>query len=1190
MHRLTWKSRKFSFQAIQLIILLTTIVTSNAGALRTKRETNDQHATSTPPSKIATESNLINVDTTELEQLPMIADPDAAIDIDTEPSPIFAKSTGIAEGDATPKSTTTQSKNYTNSNDSATEADPNTTTSEYVSSSSVYATTLSSNEKLTDITTGQTATTTTTGSIRVIATMTPKPAGSLPLTTLLQKLDTMETTTEIETTAKPSVSPVDVSQVFTVRSNDTEENTTSITTDSPIDSKTISTTMVNEETTMIAESMVDVNTSRLPTDTNEQTTSPDRLEDTTIKNENFEIATTSLNPDVTTLELQTTTDLYLDLNNQSISDITTIRDTKSNQADITTTDTMVTTMEETTMKSAVGSEVDKVNYDVAINEIKNNATIEDAVPNRESEPRNKYVSGDEKSKEQIATTTPAEITSTSLKTKTTKSHKFIESAEVLKTNDVENLKNSNYTFTSTGTGAANSIENTLEAGQIDDSVLNEKESKGNRPRIPETKQAIKMITSTPTISDILIPSTPSIEKNRVEDFEEVSLKPRLHSDGDNQLSTTEKVQNSIASSIEPSTDKENKTTEDPVDTTTKRIERSTSEPAVTTTTTQKVVNITTVSSIVPLSAIPIDRESESTTAAADEYMEPKRGVLTSTEQHNIDADNKLLTTPVETVILPETTSSSLTSNSVATIESSETNAIVTSTVGSETVQLTSTVSNTTPMQSVKQLSTKPKMKPMATKETPSPATNVVHIVSTEPIEEYSIQLRANQSKEPRNPQISPPSMPSTATTSTEFPVTETTEKVTTNEPSGETDYNVIIAISVSIVGIVALILLVGFLYVMRKRQKSISYGQRCRPVSLDAYSLDNVSIFNSVRRKGALRASKRSYGNAAFDDPSLKHNSMSIHELAKFVDRKMTIHEEFKDVPQIIARPDEVPAGCEDKNRYANVIPLPETRVILSRIGDDEKTEYINANFARGPKDPANYYIACQAPLESTVGDFWRMIWEQNSRVIIMATDLIENGVEKCAEYLPATMTLDNYAVYGDYQITLKSREVKDKYAVSTLHVKNIPLNRWREIIHFWYQWPETGVPSDEASVIAMLLEARSYLKMGTPEQSEDDVDKPTTDANGASGSLDKTKSLTKNQGPLTVHCSPGTGRTGTIITCDIALRSLEMPKRIIDIPQFVYYVRRGRASAVQTKEQYEFIYKVAHMYATKISGPINDN
>jgi protein tyrosine phosphatase len=64
------------------------------------------------------------------------------------------------------------------------------------------------------------------------------------------------------------------------------------------------------------------------------------------------------------------------------------------------------------------------------------------------------------------------------------------------------------------------------------------------------------------------------------------------------------------------------------------------------------------------------------------------------------------------------------------------------------------------------------------------------------------------------------------------------------------------------------------------------------------------------------------------------------------------------------------------------------------------------------------------------------------------------------------------------------------------------------------------------------------------------------------------------------VHCSPGTGRTGTIISCDIALRILEIPPRQIDVPQTVYYVRRGRASAVRTKEQYEFIYRVSGLRA----------
>ena len=38
-------------------------------------------------------------------------------------------------------------------------------------------------------------------------------------------------------------------------------------------------------------------------------------------------------------------------------------------------------------------------------------------------------------------------------------------------------------------------------------------------------------------------------------------------------------------------------------------------------------------------------------------------------------------------------------------------------------------------------------------------------------------------------------------------------------------------------------------------------------------------------------------------------------------------------------------------------------------------------------------YIATQAPLEDTRGDFWRMIWEQQSRVVIMLTDLEEQGL-----------------------------------------------------------------------------------------------------------------------------------------------------------------------------------------------------
>lgn len=199
---------------------------------------------------------------------------------------------------------------------------------------------------------------------------------------------------------------------------------------------------------------------------------------------------------------------------------------------------------------------------------------------------------------------------------------------------------------------------------------------------------------------------------------------------------------------------------------------------------------------------------------------------------------------------------------------------------------------------------------------------------------------------------------------------------------------------------------------------------------------------------------------------------------------------------------------------------MPETRVHLKQIGGDESTEYINANYVKGPKDPGHYYIATQAPLENTMADFWRMIWEQNSRVIIMATDLIENGIDRCAEYLPPSVVLDNHMTFGNLQVTLKSREVKDKYAVSSLHLKNTATNTWREITHFWYQWPtdtkSSPVP-EKASVVAMLLEAQSFLKVTLPDQMDEGGEAEKETDNGLlkvpTVAGDRSKSLQKSQG-----------------------------------------------------------------------------
>lgn len=223
------------------------------------------------------------------------------------------------------------------------------------------------------------------------------------------------------------------------------------------------------------------------------------------------------------------------------------------------------------------------------------------------------------------------------------------------------------------------------------------------------------------------------------------------------------------------------------------------------------------------------------------------------------------------------------------------------------------------------------------------------------------------------------------------------------------------------------------------------------------------------------------------------------------------------------------------KNRYGNVVAYDHSRVVLSQIAGIPGSDYINANFCDGYNKP-NQYIATQGPLPNTVGDFWRMVWGQNSRTIVMMTQLEERGRVKCVQYWPPR---DSSVTYHGIVIMGYGVEELAYYNIRTFRLQHN--NEIREVRQFQFTaWPDHGVP-DHPTPFLMFLRR---IKVSNPP----------------------------NSGAMIVLCSAGVGRTGCFIVIDSMIERLKQ-EDTIDIYGHVTSLRAQRNYIVQTEDQYMFIH-----------------
>lgn len=220
------------------------------------------------------------------------------------------------------------------------------------------------------------------------------------------------------------------------------------------------------------------------------------------------------------------------------------------------------------------------------------------------------------------------------------------------------------------------------------------------------------------------------------------------------------------------------------------------------------------------------------------------------------------------------------------------------------------------------------------------------------------------------------------------------------------------------------------------------------------------------------------------------------------------------------------------KNRYTDVLPVEATRIKLAPREDEPGSDYINANQVTDPT-PAkhdssqnDHYICAQAPLQNTLNDFWRMVWEQDVCMIVVLMRLSENGKVKGHRYWPKRSRRQLH--FNDITVTL----VKGKHfphrcedpttgqgeqtTIRVLELKKGSEKRNIVQLHF-KDWPDFGVP-ESTEPIRNLVRIMDFYR-------------------------ERARHAGIN-GPVLIHCSAGIGRTGTYLAIVFALNAIKHMKQ----------------------------------------------